>query len=148
MKMVRDTTGRFPQRPHYSQEELDRECEVIVSSFLKQRRGAAFLPITTDELSILIEQHATSLDPYADLSRFGEDVEGMTAFRPDGETEVFISERLSNESHRENRLRTTLAHEFGHLTFHRDLWADLFVGGQMFERPNRANRRSASETPS
>ncbi len=91
VKMVRDTTGRFQQRPHYSRDELDRECEVIVSSFLTQRRGAVLLPITTDELSILIEQHATSLDSFADLSDFGVDVQGMTAFCPDGEVEVFIS---------------------------------------------------------
>src|SRR5437773_1779928 len=39
MKWVTDTTGRFPRRPHYLPDELDAECEHIISSFLKDRHG-------------------------------------------------------------------------------------------------------------
>src|SRR5688500_9240708 len=104
--MVRDATGRFTQRPHYEPGELDRECEVIVSSFLERRHRRAVPPITTDELSILIEQNDAALDSYADLSALGENVEGVTEFRAEGEIEVSIAHHLAIDPRRENRLRT------------------------------------------
>jgi hypothetical protein len=27
MRMIRDPKGRFPERPYYTNDELDRECE-------------------------------------------------------------------------------------------------------------------------
>jgi Zn-dependent peptidase ImmA (M78 family) len=138
--MVRDNTGRFAQRPYYTAGELDRECEQIISGFLTARHGQFRLPVTTDELSILIEQHDASLDSSVDLSDFGQDVEGMTAFYPDRSPEVSISERLAKDPRRENRLRTTLAHEFGHVHFHRDLWAEKFTMGRLFDRRSTENK--------
>lgn len=140
VKMVRDNTGRFAQRPFYTAGELDRECEQIISAFLTARHGNFRLPIETDELSILIEQHDASLDSSVDLSDFGQDVEGMTAFYPDRSPEVSISDRLANDSRRENRLRTTLAHEFGHVHFHRHLWAEKFTMGRLFDRRSTENK--------
>lgn len=140
VKMVPDKTGRFAERPHYEQEELDRECERLVAAFLRKRHGDTRFPISTDELRSLIEEHAESLDNYADLSEYGEDVEGMTAFYPDRKPEVFISEKLANDPRRENRLRTTLAHEFGHVHFHRHLWAERFLTGNLFDRGNHENK--------
>lgn len=140
VKMVRDNTGRFAQRPFYTAGELDRECEQIISAFLTARHGNFRLPIETDELSILIEQHDASLDSSVDLSDFGQDVEGMTAFYPDRNPEVSISDRLANDSRRENRLRTTLAHEFGHVHFHRHLWAEKFTMGRLFDRRSTENK--------
>ena len=43
--------------------------------------------------------------------------EGKTDFRGK-KPDVHISQELSNEPRYENRLRTTLAHEFGHVHFH------------------------------
>jgi Zn-dependent peptidase ImmA (M78 family) len=140
VKMVRDNTGRFAQRPYYTAAELDRECEHIVSGFLTARHGQFRLPVTTDELSILIEQHDASLDSAVDLSEYGQDIEGMTAFYPDRHPEVSISNRLANDAHRENRLRTTLAHEFGHVHFHRHLWAEKFMTGRLFDRRGTENK--------
>ena len=140
MKMVRDNTGRFAQRPYYTVAELDRECEHIVSTFLTARHGQFRLPVTTDELAILIEQQDASLDSSVDLSEYGADVEGMTAFYPDRSPEVSISDRLANDSRRENRLRTTLAHEFGHVRFHRHLWAEKFMAGHLFDRRSVENK--------
>ena len=140
VKMVRDTTGRFSERPHYVPDELDRECERIVGSFLRKRHGEVRLPITTDELSILIEQADASLDSSVDLSMYGEDVEGMTVFYPDQGPEVSISDRLANDSRRENRLRTTLAHEYGHVHFHRYLWDEKFMTGRLFDRQSTENK--------
>lgn len=137
--MVPDATGRFAERPHYTLDELDQECERIVSAFLRTRRGDVQFPIATDDLRVLIEHHDASLDAYADLSAHGDDVEGVTEFTPEG-TEVSICARLANDSRRENRLRTTLSHEFGHVHFHRPLWAAKFVPGRLFERGSLDNK--------
>jgi len=122
VKYVRDNTGRFSQRPHYKPEELDRECENIVFGFLKGAYGKAEFPISTDDLTRLIERDSDDLDLYADLSVYGPNVEGVTEFRPRSKPRVKISTSLADESKRENRLRTTLTHEYGHVRFHAYLW--------------------------
>ena len=125
MKMVADHTGRFAERPYYDATELDQDCEYLIASFLNRRRGRT-LPLHTDELTLLIEQEGSSLDSCVDLSTYGPDVEGMTVFRPGQNPEVSISERLS-APHRENRLRSTLAHEYGHVRYHGPLWESKYA---------------------
>src|SRR5690606_37855122 len=132
VKMIRDLTGRFALRPYYIASDLDRECEQIVTAFLTARHGAVRFPITTDELSVLIEMEGADLDSCVDLSLYGDNVEGVTAFYVDREPDVMISDLLANDPRRENRLRTTLAHEFGHVRFHRHLWAEKLAMGDLF----------------
>lgn len=122
MKQVPDRTGRFVRRPHYEPHELDRECEQIISGFLTLKYGKVEYPVSTDDLTTLIEKHVEDLDLYADLSEFGQGVEGVTIFNPGGKPSVRIAEELTAEARRENRLRTTLTHEFGHVHFHSYLW--------------------------
>ena len=55
---VRDATGRFQQRPHYRPEELDRECETIITAFLREIHGEVQYPVATDDLTKLIERDA------------------------------------------------------------------------------------------
>ena len=140
VRMVPDRTGRFAERPHYTFDELDRECERLVSAFLRKKRGDIRFPIATDDLHVLIEQQDASLDAYADLSAFGEDVEGLTEFFPDKWPMVSISERLANDGRRENRPRTTLTHEFGHVHFRRHLWAEKLISRRLFERKSLENK--------
>ena len=121
MKMVRDNTGRFGLRPHYTQMELDQEFEGLIRAFLCRRHGDDKFPISTNDLHLLIEEYADDLDTFADLSSHG-DVHGLTLFPPDSRPFVLISEEVSNDPRMENRLRTTLAHEFGHVYLHRHLW--------------------------
>jgi len=128
MKWVRDRTGRFPQRPYYEGLELDSECENIISSFLIEKYGKVTLPISTNDLTILIEQKTSELDLYSDLSNEGNNVEGMTIFSRNTLPRVLISNFLSTSSSHTNRLRTTLTHEFGHVVFHNFIWA--------FEQPS------------
>jgi hypothetical protein len=116
MKWVQDRTGRFAKRPHYLPEELDEECERIILEFLKLKHGKVEFPVRTDDLTVLIEQKA-DLDSYADLSGEGRDVEGVTEFKPGRRPVVRIANALS-VPHMENRLRTTLTHEWGHVHFH------------------------------
>lgn len=135
VRMVPDRTGRFPERPHYKPEELDAECERIAVQFLRTLYGEARFPIGTDDLTKLVERDAEDLDLYADLSHLGPDVEGVTEFRPEEKPTVRVSRTLSNDPRRENRLRTTLTHEYGHVHFHAYLWAMQSAGADLF-RPS------------
>ena len=122
MRWVTDETGRFRWRPYYDQEELDIECEQTVSGFLKRKYGEIHFPISTDDLTVMIEQDASELDLYADISGEGEDVEGLTDFFPHKRPAVKIAAELSLDDGRYHRLRITLAHEYGHVKFHTFLW--------------------------
>ncbi len=115
VRWVPDRSGRFPQRPHYAMDEIDRECEQLVKTFLRHHRGRATCPIHTEDLMTLIEQEAEDLDTYADLD---EGVEGVTHFFRDGKPKVQISRILTEDERRENRLRTTLTHELWHVKYH------------------------------
>lgn len=122
-----DKSGRFPQRLFLPAVEIDRDCERLVADFLKRVHGAVRYPLSTTDLTVLVEEHASSLDQYADLSAEGDDVEGMTCFVQDDLPCVLISEQLTAQTHRENRLRTTLAHELGHAYYHRAVFDQLFA---------------------
>jgi IrrE N-terminal-like domain len=122
VQYVPDKTGRFSRRPHYKPGELDRECENVINSFLRTRHGDVRFPVSTEDLTRLIERDTEDLDLYADLSEFGPDVEGVTEFTPGKKPVVKISEKLSSDERFMNRLRTTLTHEYGHVKFHGYLW--------------------------
>lgn len=139
MKWVTDRTGRFPERPHYDPDELDAECEEIITSFLGRRHRHVEFPATTDDLTVLIETAVDDLDLYADLSGEEGDVEGVTEFRPGKRPRVRIAGALSNAQNMENRLRTTLTHEFGHVHLHGFLYELPGVTGPLlFPVPAKA----------
>lgn len=145
---VKDRTGRFAERPHYSEAELDAECEQIISDFLRELHGTVNYPVATDDLTKLIEARTADLDLYADLSGLGEDVEGLTEFTPGRKPRVHISRLLSEDPRRENRFRTTLTHEFGHVHFHNYLWdasarqSNLFSTGRHSGQPMTCKRET------
>lgn len=150
--MVPDPTRRFLKRPYYETRELDEECEKIISDFLRQRYEQVKFPVKTEDLTVLIEQKGATLDMYADLE---PDVDGMTEIHPDGETIVRISKNLSDNPRQENRLRTTLTHEYGHVHFHADLLAHqgntlaLFPKGnetELVQQCKRENIYAATKT--
>lgn len=122
MKLVRDLTGRFHERPHYEAGELDVICQAALIEHAGRTGRALEYPVPTDVLETLIEAHAASLDLYADLSEEGPDVEAVTDFRLGARPTVRISAALSEDPRREARLRTTLAHEFGHVHLHDKLF--------------------------
>ena len=98
VKYVPDRTDRFSQRPYYKPEELDRTCEHIISTFLKDSHGAAQFPVSTDDLTRLIERDTEDLDLYADLSHYGADVEGLTEFNIGRKPSVKISTMLAEDT--------------------------------------------------
>lgn len=119
MKLVKDTTGRFSERPHYTTDELEAICNKPVIEFLQNRYGEKYTyPISTDDLLRIIERHA-DLDLYANL---GDGIEGVTDFSLE-KPEIKIAEHLSEES-ASNRFRATLAHELSHVIVHKSLFND------------------------
>ena len=123
MKLVRDLTGRFRERPHYELDELEEECEQTAFTFLEERYGQVLIPIPTNALIVLVEQYTEDLDLFADLSGEGANVQGVTEFFTDSKPRVRIARELSKQTWRAHRLRTTLAHEYGHVRLHAPLWA-------------------------
>ncbi|UPH71229.1 ImmA/IrrE family metallo-endopeptidase [Abyssibius alkaniclasticus] len=140
VKMIRDNTGRFAERPFYAARDLDNECERLIRDLLMKRKKKVEYPVSTEDLTVLIAMYDADLDPYADLSAYGADVEGVTEFFPNRGPKVSISERIAVDERRENRFRTTLTHEFGHVKFHGPLWARKFANGDLLERGMNANK--------
>ncbi|MBZ5493694.1 MAG: ImmA/IrrE family metallo-endopeptidase [Acidobacteriia bacterium] len=122
MYSVPDKTGRFQRRPHYSQGELDAECEQVISSFLLSRHRRIVYPVATDDLIHLLEQVAV-VDQYADLKdESGNELWGVTEFEPGTSPLVKISAKLSSAERFTNPFRTTLTHEFAHVKLHGPLF--------------------------
>jgi hypothetical protein len=139
MRYVRDQTGRFAERPHYEPKELDTMFERIIVDFLKAKHGKVEFPITTDDLTILIERDSEDLDPYADLSVYGDGVEGVTEFVPGRKPRVRIAAALAESENRENRYRTTLTHEYGHVRLHGYLFAVEPRGPGLFDTQRKTD---------
>lgn len=96
-------------------QRLERDVETLLLRHLA-KRGEVTYPVSTNDLTTLLEKHVDELDLYADLSGYG-DVEGATIFQKNAKPKVRIDASLS-ETPNENRLRSTLAHEFGHVILH------------------------------
>lgn len=123
MRWGRDNTGRFAQRPYYDQDELDVLCEDIVVEFLRQAHGRVQYPLSTDDITNLIDRDGYDLDLYADLHAEGDDVQGVTYFYRDKRPQIRIAKELAEQEWRVHRLRTTLTHEYGHARLHAALWS-------------------------
>lgn len=139
MRLVFDVTRRFRQRPHYEGNELNLECEAIVSGFLSQRHGRVSFPISTDDLWALLESVTDDVD-FADLREEGDEVHGVTEFHCTGRPSVKIARELVDEPRRVNRLRTTITHEFGHVKFHGFLYALELESEKLFVDLDRQRR--------
>ena len=76
-------------------------------------------PVSTADLTVLIEQAVDDLDSACELD---DGVDGLTDFFPPRKPKVKIASRVQ-ERHPENRLRTTLTHEYGRVLLHGFLFA-------------------------
>ncbi len=118
MKLLRDPLGRPIKRFYFKPEELDERCERIIAGFMDQHAGGFRLPIPTSDIIRIIKREANDLDLYADLP---ENIDGYTDYFTHRNPDVKISQRLAATRYH-NRLRFTLAHEYGHVWFHAPLW--------------------------
>ena len=91
MRWTCDTSGRFRQRPYYTDSELEQICEDAICGFLRERHGKAVFPVSTADLTVLIEQHVDDLDSYSDLE---DGIDGLTHFFPKKKPKVKIASRL------------------------------------------------------
>lgn len=89
------------------------------------------LPLPTDRITDLIERDAI-FEPYYDLTSEGSDVHGLTKFCPNEKPVVYIDKRLYTGG-REHRLRTTLAHEWGHVALHDGPFQEKSATGSLFD---------------
>ena len=94
------------------------------------------LPIGTEDIKVLLEDHVLDLELYADLSCEGQEIEGITTFFHSEKPAVRISKSLTANDLRQNRLRTTLTHELGHVVLHSPLTG--------FSRQQNVNQTSAN----
>jgi len=127
MKWIADDTGRFKLRPYYATQEIDSTCNELVTKFLIKKYGRAKMPLQSGDLELIVEENVSEFDQYADLGLEGKDIEGVTYFHKNRPPTVKISEALSKHFSQENRRRTTIAHELGHVIFHTDLFISDFL---------------------
>ncbi|MGC1400717.1 ImmA/IrrE family metallo-endopeptidase [Candidatus Binatus sp.] len=118
MKMIPDRTGRFQKSPHWEIRELEQMCEDTMTSFLRQHFGFERIPVPTEAVTMLIERDAADLDLATNLSDDIHEVFGFTQFERGRKPLVKIARELWEQRHRNNRLRTTLTHEYGHVMLH------------------------------
>jgi len=82
--------------------------------------GQELTPLPTDVLTQLLERYTSILNLYAELN---DGINGVTTmFGSERLPRVDIAAELSRQWFRENRLRTTLAHELAHVLLHSPLW--------------------------
>jgi hypothetical protein len=115
---------------------LDCLAESRITEFQRKHRGRIQYPVSTEDLTILLEQHVSDLDLFYDFPSPSD--EGVTLFESGKKPRVLISRRLTEDPRRENRLRSTIKHEFAHVILHSRLYNDgLLVQGQEDERAQR-----------
>lgn len=118
-----------------AEKQMEAKAERIILAHLQKRRSVDKLfPITADDLTTLIEDYVIDLNVYDELTEFGSGVEGVTLFLPGSKPTVRICPSLSGASN-QNRYRSTLAHEFGHVVLHDPMFQSrntqgLFPSGQ------------------
>jgi len=116
MKWVRDKTGRFAQRLTTCRKKSTTSASAKSAHSWPRNTGKWSFPSRRTIWPSSSKEKA-DLDSYADLSGEPGEVEGVTEFVPHRRPVVRISGALSAPN-MENRLRTTLTHEYGHVHFH------------------------------
>ena len=83
---MKDPTGRFPERPSYPQEALDGLSEEWIVGFLVERYGKGEFPVSTNDLTVMIECDTSDLEQCVALSEEGEELQGVAPLYPGPET--------------------------------------------------------------
>jgi hypothetical protein len=117
MKIMRGGAGRFPERPYFSDREIEKLC-------VDELRKVGLYPSHPGPVRIerFIEKRFKVSPTYADLP---DGVLGFTKFDANGVREIVIAASLEGPegTPTERRLRATLAHEGGHGLMHAHLFA-------------------------
>lgn len=121
MKMVRDSSGRFPERPFFPEGEIEGIMgQVLAAAGNPRLPGLPAVDMDMLMFNLHLEPQYTALP---------DGVLGATRFGSDGTPEITVSERLEADSRLDStalhRLRTTQAHEIGHATLHAPLYVQI-----------------------
>jgi len=146
MHWTSDHTGRFPERPYYSADELDHLCEQLITTFLGSRHGHVAFPVATADLTVLVEYLGATLDASADLSAHEGIIHGVMEFIPGDRPLVRIARRLSANPRDKYRLRTVLTHMCAHVWLHRPGSEARRRLGHLFGGDSRVTYRCAPTT--
>jgi hypothetical protein len=87
------------------------------------------MPVPTEALTLLIERDAGEVDLAARFEDPKYEIFGLTEFERGKKPRVSIARPLWYQFWRANRLRITLAHEYGHLLLHAWLYQDFGCEG-------------------
>jgi hypothetical protein len=117
MKYVPTTVGPFPERPYFTNDEIEAIC-------VEELMAVDLLPDCPEPIRIerFIEKRFGVSEEYEDL---GDGILGMTQFGPKGVHRIIVARSLEDEGTEvaARQIRTTLAHEAGHGLLH----AAMFV---------------------
>lgn len=138
MKLWRDPTSPWRTRLHFDPEEFE-----VMMDDLRLRTGSdCFTSGRGVDIDFVLLK-ALEIEP--DFVDLPEGIMGRTLFHPDGRAEVQVSRKLADQAETNDtgrrRLRTTLAHESGHVACHRSLFLrdteslSLFAGDDQDTRP-------------
>lgn len=118
MKYIPTSVGPFPERPYFTDEEIETIC-------MDELAAVGLLPDKPEPVRIdrFIEKRFGVCPEYEDL---GDGILGMTQFGANGVARIIVARSLAEESTEvaDRQIRSTLAHEGGHGLLH----APMFVG--------------------
>lgn len=119
MRYVPTTVGPFPERPYFTNDEIERICteELMLVDLLPHSPG----PVRIERF---IEKRFGISEEYEDLD---DGILGMTQFGSEGVQRIIVARSLEEDDSdvAARQIRTTLAHEAGHGLLH----ASMFVDG-------------------
>ena len=120
MRTYRARTGRFQERPYFTDEDIESIC-------LTELQNVHLLPSSPAPIRIdrFIEKRFEVSHQYEDLT---DGILGLTVFGKKGVEAVIVARSLDDEGTKvaDRRIRSTLAHEAGHGLLH----VHLFVSHQ------------------
>ena len=119
-------------------------CEETITGFLRQHFEFERIPVPTEAVTMLIERDDADLYLATNLSDDVHEVFGFTQFERGRKPLVTIARELWEQRHRNNRLLTTLIHEYGHVMLHTWLY-DKYGAARS---PNRCWSQSQETTAS
>lgn len=118
MKYIPTSAGPFPERPYFTDNEIETIC-------VEELMAVDLLPGRPEPVRIerFIEKRFGVCEEYEDL---GDGILGMTQFGPKGVQRIIIARSLEEEGTEvaARQIRTTLAHEAGHGLLHAAMFSD------------------------
>lgn len=121
----------------------DNEFEVMMDCLRGQAGDDCFHEGRGVDIDLVLLK---SLKVEPDFIHLPEGLLGRTKFYPDGSTVVEVSSELADAAEADivsrRRLRTTLAHEAGHICCHRDLFIRDVATLSLFDQPEEQVRNS------